>query len=71
MSKKSLNAKKLKQLRRIARSALLGNDMAAEALSEDNRQTAVRRAINVAARSSSLRRALKRQQAAQNAAKAA
>lgn len=59
---KTLNAKKLKQLRRIARRALLGSDTAAEALSEDSNTKAVARAINVAARSSSLRRALAKRQ---------
>jgi hypothetical protein len=68
MPKKSLNAKKLKQLRRISRSALLGSIAAAEALSQDPNQKAVTRAINVAARSSSLRRAMKRQQASLKAA---
>lgn len=64
MSKKSLNAKKLKQLRRIARRALLGDSVSAQALAEDDRAKAVRRSLNVAARSSSLRRALARQQEA-------
>jgi hypothetical protein len=64
MPKKSLNAKKLKQVRRIARRALLGNNDAAEALSKDPDVQTVSRAINVAARSSSLRRALKRRDAA-------
>jgi hypothetical protein len=70
MPKKSLNAKKLKQLRRIARRALLGSNAAAEALSQDPDQKSVTRAINVAARSSSLRRAMNRQQT-QTVAKAA
>jgi hypothetical protein len=68
MSKKSLNAKSLKQLRGQARRALLGNNNSAQALSENPNQKAVTRAINVAARSSSLRRAMIREKAVKAAA---
>lgn len=58
MPKKSLNAKKLKALRKIARGAIMGNDTDAKVLNEQYTIKQASRALDVASRSASLRRKL-------------